>query len=86
MKYQSYFLGKIKYYISKCCLLKFLPSMLSVNLAVFRQHISSTCLNIGSVQVSEWLVLPKADHEVLGLNLTGSGIQLRAAWCFILLS
>ena len=31
MKYQSYFLGKNKKNISNCCLMKFLPSILSAN-------------------------------------------------------
>ena len=41
MKYQSLFSGKNKKNISKCCLVKFLPSMLSIKQYLITQTISS---------------------------------------------
>ena len=47
MKRQSLFSGKIKKNISKCCLLKFLPNMLSINLKCILYH-----MPIGKAQKS----------------------------------
>ena len=43
MKYQTLFSGKNKKNISKCCLLKFLPSMLSISNQTRQETIETYC-------------------------------------------